>query len=60
MPQMPENDHPGQPSVFACPDCGGVLWELEEKRSGAGMCAARCLHAQRNLTSKITGSGAVL
>lgn len=20
--------HPGTPSVFACPDCGGVLWEL--------------------------------
>lgn len=22
--------HPGTPSVFACPDCGGVLWELQD------------------------------
>lgn len=21
---------PGQPSPFACPDCGGVLWEIEQ------------------------------
>jgi two-component system chemotaxis response regulator CheB len=21
---------PGQPSVYSCPDCGGVLWELED------------------------------
>ena len=23
-------NHPGQPSQFACPDCGGVLWEMKE------------------------------
>ena len=22
--------HPGRPSSFGCPDCGGVLWELQE------------------------------
>jgi two-component system chemotaxis response regulator CheB len=22
--------HPGTPSTFGCPDCGGVLWELRE------------------------------
>jgi two-component system chemotaxis response regulator CheB len=21
---------PGEPSAFACPDCGGVLWELDD------------------------------
>ncbi|MEH1838388.1 MAG: chemotaxis protein CheB [Nostoc sp.] len=25
-----ESDRPGKPSVFACPDCGGILWEAEE------------------------------
>lgn len=27
---MQEDDRPGQPSAFSCPDCGGVLWEIEE------------------------------
>ncbi|WP_375511599.1 TFIIB-type zinc finger domain-containing protein [uncultured Nostoc sp.] len=25
-----EGNRPGKPSTFACPDCGGTLWELEE------------------------------
>jgi two-component system, chemotaxis family, protein-glutamate methylesterase/glutaminase len=24
-----EGDHPGQPSGFSCPDCNGVLWEMQ-------------------------------
>lgn len=24
------SEHPGEPSAFACPDCGGVLWELQD------------------------------
>ena len=23
-------DHPGSPSQFGCPDCGGVLWEIND------------------------------
>jgi two-component system chemotaxis response regulator CheB len=30
MPQIENGDRPGEPSVFACPDCGGVLWEMDE------------------------------
>ena len=30
MSQQNVDHHPGQPSAFACPDCGGVLWELEQ------------------------------
>jgi two-component system chemotaxis response regulator CheB len=25
-----EENHPGTPSAFGCPDCGGVLWELKD------------------------------
>ena len=25
-----DKDKPGTPSVFGCPDCGGVLWELQD------------------------------
>jgi len=29
---MQKYDCPGTPSGFACPDCGGVLWELGEQK----------------------------
>jgi two-component system chemotaxis response regulator CheB len=29
MSELDRDEHPGQPSPFACPDCGGVLWETE-------------------------------
>lgn len=27
---MTNDDHPGTPSAFSCPECGGVLWELND------------------------------
>jgi two-component system chemotaxis response regulator CheB len=27
---MDADDHPGRPSVFSCPDCNGVLWEIHD------------------------------
>src|SRR4051812_33720969 len=27
---LQEDDRPGKPSPFSCPDCGGVLWEIDE------------------------------
>ena len=30
MSEIENENHPGHPSAFACPDCGGVLWEIED------------------------------
>ncbi|HEX6495433.1 MAG TPA: chemotaxis protein CheB [Acidobacteriaceae bacterium] len=30
MSEIENEDRAGRPSAFACPDCGGVLWELED------------------------------
>ena len=30
MEMIENRDKPGRPSVYGCPDCGGVLWELED------------------------------
>ncbi len=28
---LQDDDRPGKPSAFSCPDCGGVLWEIDEE-----------------------------
>jgi two-component system chemotaxis response regulator CheB len=27
---LQQDDRPGRPSAFSCPDCGGVLWEVQD------------------------------
>ena len=38
MNAIEDDNRPGVPSQFACPDCGGVLWELSEE----GILRFRC------------------
>jgi two-component system chemotaxis response regulator CheB len=30
--RMENDEHPGRPSVYSCPECGGVLWEIEDQQ----------------------------
>ncbi|QNI30885.1 chemotaxis protein CheB [Alloacidobacterium dinghuense] len=38
MSEIENDGRPGHPSAFACPDCGGVLWEIEN----SGFLRFRC------------------
>jgi two-component system, chemotaxis family, protein-glutamate methylesterase/glutaminase len=38
MPEIEKEKHGGEPSVFACPECGGVLWEIDQD----GLLRFRC------------------
>jgi two-component system chemotaxis response regulator CheB len=38
MSEVEKEIHNGKPSSFACPECGGVLWEIDQK----GMLRFRC------------------
>jgi two-component system chemotaxis response regulator CheB len=50
MPQLENDERPGQPSAFACPDCGGVLWELEENGFLRFRCRVGHAFTARHLT----------
>lgn len=52
MPQMENEERPGQPSAFACPDCGGVLWELEENGFLRFRCRVGHAFTARNLSAE--------
>lgn len=50
MPQIESEERPGRPSAFACPDCGGVLWELEENGFLRFRCRVGHAFTARNLS----------
>jgi two-component system chemotaxis response regulator CheB len=51
MSEISNEERLGQPSPFACPDCGGVLWEIEQN----GFLRFRC-RVGHALTAKYLGS----
>ena len=57
MDAIEDENRPGTPSAFACPDCGGVLWELD----GEEMLRFRCRvgHAYTATTLSVAQSEAV-
>jgi two-component system, chemotaxis family, protein-glutamate methylesterase/glutaminase len=51
MGEISSEERLGQPSPFACPDCGGVLWEIEQN----GFLRFRC-RVGHALTAKYLGA----
>jgi len=49
MSEIENEDRIGQPSPFACPDCGGVLWELEDNGFLRFRCRVGHAFTARNL-----------
>jgi two-component system chemotaxis response regulator CheB len=50
-----ERDHPGEPSPYACPECGGVLWELKDGE----MIRFRCRVGHAYTSETLTGEQAL-
>ena len=39
---LQKDDRPGKPSPYSCPDCGGVLWEIEDGDGDRDYVRYRC------------------
>jgi len=57
---LQKDDRPGQPSPYSCPDCGGVLWEIEDGDGDHDYVRYRCRvgHAFSPETMRRAESGA--
>ncbi len=47
-----EGEHPGEPSPYACPDCGGVLWELQDREVLRFRCRVGHAYTSETLTAE--------
>ncbi len=47
-----ERDHPGEPSPYSCPECGGVLWELRDGELIRFRCRVGHAYTNETLTTE--------
>ena len=47
-----ERDHPGEPSPYSCPECGGVLWELKDGELIRFRCRVGHAYSSETLTTE--------
>jgi two-component system chemotaxis response regulator CheB len=47
-----ERDHPGEPSPYSCPECGGVLWELRDGELLRFRCRVGHAYTSETLTTE--------
>lgn len=47
-----ERDHPGDPSPYSCPECGGVLWELRDTELIRFRCRVGHAYTSETLTTE--------
>ena len=47
-----ERDHPGEPSPYSCPECGGVLWELQDGELIRFRCRVGHAYTSETLTAE--------
>lgn len=46
-----QDQRPGEPSVFSCPDCGGVLWEIKDGEFSHYRCRVGHAFSPENMLS---------
>lgn len=52
---LESEEKPGMPSVFACPDCGGTLWELQDENLLRFRCRVGHAFSSESLLAAQTG-----
>ena len=52
METIHDPDKPGTPSVFGCPECGGVLWEMKEDAMLRYRCRVGHAHTAESLIAE--------
>lgn len=52
MDAVEDNKRPGTPSQFACPECGGVLWEMDDDKKLRFRCRVGHAYTASNLQAE--------